>query len=500
MLRLRLLSFFVFVTVSGLILAGLGIDGAKTSTENDTAITTTSPTLRQNKGATTNTQSLVGTSSIASEATIPTSSLTLNASPLSVQLQTNSTFKGVLTSTDNSTDPPVINPIANAQIVLQQSTGTATWVDVATATTDASGAYSIALTITRTSTTFRAVFLGDTTYDASQSQNVTVTAFKAVTKIYSTAPSQVKAEVSTNYSARFTVYDSRVSTKPSVVGAKVEVSRKDAFGGSWKRVAVLTTNTNGNVYWKATVSTPTYWKLSGLGTENSLPDAYGPYNPKVTPSGTVYTLPSAAPKPTRLPPQPAAVGSGANPHVSGITDATWKTMVGKSWRSGCPVGRSQLAKMTINYWGFDGYRHRGVIVFKATKKSKFVSAFTKIYNKRIPLHGMYLPDRFGYSSRVNGANDYASMEHDNTSAFNCRWVVGNPGTRSPHSYGTAVDINPFLNPYRSAQGWVPNQWWANTNVGPYTWRSRSDSLVYIMTHSGFRWTYGNQDAQHFDAT
>lgn len=217
------------------------------------------------------------------------------------------------------------------------------------------------------------------------------------------------------------------------------------------------------------------------------------------PPGTVYTLPADAPTPTYLTPQQAAVGTGANPIVSTIPDATWNTMVGKSWHSGCPVGRSALSLMKVNYWGFDGYKYRGNLIFKSTYKTKFVTAFTKLFDNKIPLHGMYLPDVFGYSSRVNGADDYASMQHDNTSAFNCRWVDGNPGTLSPHAYGTAVDINPYVNPYHSSQGWVPNQWWAGYKVElPYTWRYSSDAVVQMMVASGFAWTYGNEDSQHFD--
>ncbi len=216
------------------------------------------------------------------------------------------------------------------------------------------------------------------------------------------------------------------------------------------------------------------------------------------PVGKVYTLPAGASRPSPLEPQSAAVGAGANPVISTIPDAVWSNMVGKSWHSGCPIGRGSLSLMKINYWGFDGKRYRGEMVVRSMHASKFKTAFAQLYTNNVPLHGMYRPDRFGYSSKVNGANDYASMQHNNTSAFNCRWVVGNPGTMSPHSLGTAVDINPYLNPYKSAQGWVPNQEWVNRNIQPYNWRKSTDLVVQIMLSSGFKWTYGVNDSQHFD--
>ena len=39
------------------------------------------------------------------------------------------------------------------------------------------------------------------------------------------------------------------------------------------------------------------------------------------------------------------------------------------------------------------------------------------------------------------------MRADNTSAFNCRPVTGNPYRVSQHSYGNAIDINTVRNPY-----------------------------------------------------
>jgi hypothetical protein len=91
------------------------------------------------------------------------------------------------------------------------------------------------------------------------------------------------------------------------------------------------------------------------------------------------------------------------------------------------------------------------------------------------------------------------MAADNTSAFNCRWVVGRPGVRSPHSYGRSLDINPWENPYRSSHGWVPNGWWPSRSHERVAWRSRAHRVVRIMASHGLRWTYGRADAHHFDA-
>jgi len=173
-------------------------------------------------------------------------------------------------------------------------------------------------------------------------------------------------------------------------------------------------------------------------------------------------------------------------------------MVGRSWHRGCPVGRSALRVVRVNYWGFDGFRHRGEIVVHHGVARRVAAAFASMYRGHFPIRAMYRVDRFGWSRRSHGANDFASMRHDNTSAFNCRWVTGNPGRMSPHSYGRAVDVNPFENPYWSRIGPLPNRWWTRHSHPRIAWRSRSHPVVRIWLRHGFRWTYGKVDSQHVD--
>ena len=58
-----------------------------------------------------------------------------------------------------------------------------------------------------------------------------------------------------------------------------------------------------------------------------------------------------------------------------------------------------------------------------------------------PIRRMELIDRYD-------ADDHRSMNADNTSAFNCRFVAGTSAGRT-HAYGLAIDINPVENPYVS---------------------------------------------------
>jgi D-alanyl-D-alanine carboxypeptidase len=174
-------------------------------------------------------------------------------------------------------------------------------------------------------------------------------------------------------------------------------------------------------------------------------------------------------------------------------------MTGRTWHQGCPVGRSGLRYLRINYWDYSGYRRRGELVAHASAVGKMAGALAEMYRKKLPIRSMYRVDRFGWSSRVRGGDDYRSMAAGNTSAFNCRDVVGKPGVRSPHSYGRSLDLNTWENPYRSRQGTVPNTWWMGHSHPRVAWRSRSHPVVQLMARHGLRWTYGNGDTQHFDA-
>ena len=70
-----------------------------------------------------------------------------------------------------------------------------------------------------------------------------------------------------------------------------------------------------------------------------------------------------------------------------------------------------------------------------------------LYRLRFPIRQMRLVDAYG-------ADDHRSMDADNTSAFNCRFVAGSPGVWSEHAYGRAIDVNPVENPYVTASGYV----------------------------------------------
>jgi len=114
-------------------------------------------------------------------------------------------------------------------------------------------------------------------------------------------------------------------------------------------------------------------------------------------------------------------------------------MRGSSWHQGCPVPIRALRLVALTYEGFDGEAHRGRLVVHRRWADEVLGVFQVLYRRAFPIRRVRLVDRFG-------ADDRSSMRHDNTSAFNCRYVAGTT-TWSQHAYGRAIDINPVENPF-----------------------------------------------------
>ncbi|WP_300679131.1 M15 family metallopeptidase [Nocardioides sp.] len=306
-------------------------------------------------------------------------------------------------------------------------------------------------------------------------------------------PRSVVDERSVTFTASWT------ATSGEPVAGRVLLQRRIGRG-AWTQVATLTTASSGRASLTLTPREDSQWRLVAAAQEwvNGATSATHLLDNR--PPGRPVVLPRSAPKPrVRMPVQPRAEGAGAHPVISTIPNRIWNRMVGRTWHSGCPVGRESLRLIEVNYWDYTGYRRRGELVVNADVADQIAAAMADLYRHRIPLRSVAREDRFGWSERVRGANDYRSMAAGNSSAFNCRDVVGRLGVRSPHAWGRSIDLNTWENPYRSAKGIVPNTWWQRHSNKRYAWRSSRHIVVRIMRRHGIRWTYGLGDTQHFDA-
>jgi hypothetical protein len=184
--------------------------------------------------------------------------------------------------------------------------------------------------------------------------------------------------------------------------------------------------------------------------------------------------------------------------VQRIGAARAERMTGVSWRPGCPVPLRDLRAVVVRHWGFDGAVHTGTLIVHAGAAAGIVGVFRRLYAARFAIRRMTPVDAYGGS-------DFRSIEADNTSAFNCRYVDGT--TRwSEHAYGRAIDVNPIENPYVSSGGRV-----SHAASRSYVRRSPARTgmaveggvLVRAFDAAGWGWGgrwSGAKDYQHFSAS
>jgi hypothetical protein len=194
---------------------------------------------------------------------------------------------------------------------------------------------------------------------------------------------------------------------------------------------------------------------------------------------------------TRSAPAPSPA-SGFTARVRPVTASD----VRYTYRAGCPVGPSDLRAVEMTYRGYDGVVRTGVLVVATSRASDVVATFRAAFDSGFRIRRMDNPDRWK-------GDDEAMMAADNTSAFNCRPVTGDPGKLSPHAYGIAIDVNPRRNPYLAANGvWYPD------NGSPWIDRTRRDHgmlftgspLVTQVLARGGIWggSWANPDYQHVE--
>jgi hypothetical protein len=166
-----------------------------------------------------------------------------------------------------------------------------------------------------------------------------------------------------------------------------------------------------------------------------------------------------------------------------------------TYRSGCPVGPSNLRRLTLTHWGFDKRLHRGELILRDNAVQDQIAVWNASIINRFIVRGMHRVD-------VYGGSDIRSMEADNTSAFNCRTVTGNPYALSPHSYGYAIDINTVENPYLAVNGvWYPSNGlsYRDRSVVRTGMLFSGSTPTRALNGRGYLWgaTWRNPDYQHF---
>lgn len=121
--------------------------------------------------------------------------------------------------------------------------------------------------------------------------------------------------------------------------------------------------------------------------------------------------------------------------------------MGKTRSPSCPVALPGLRYLTLTFAGFDGRSHTCELVVNASVARGVVEVFRTLYAARFPIEEMRLVTSADLDAPATG-------DGNNTAAYVCR-TTRRATPFSAHASGLAIDLNPFLNPYRSGDLVLP---------------------------------------------
>lgn len=151
-----------------------------------------------------------------------------------------------------------------------------------------------------------------------------------------------------------------------------------------------------------------------------------------------------------------------------------------------------MVLLDVKYYSFDNKLHQGQLVVNKAVEKDVKQIFDLILETKFKVNKVVPIVDYDWS-------DDASMEDNNTSAFNYRFIAGTKRL-SNHSFGRAVDINPFNNPVIYSSGKISPQGakYIQGNDGVFT---KENQIVKEFLKLGWRWG-GNfnsfKDYHHFD--
>ena len=182
-----------------------------------------------------------------------------------------------------------------------------------------------------------------------------------------------------------------------------------------------------------------------------------------------------------------------------IPDSIFSRMEGKSYAKGCTLPRGELRYLRVLHYDKEGQEHTGELVCHHSIADDLLAIFLELYKAKYPIERMVLIDEYD-------ADDEASMQANNTSAFNYRQASG-MRTLSKHSTGMAIDINPLYNPlvkHRNGHTRVypstATPYIDRTKDFPYK-IEKGDLCYRLFKQHGFRWGgdwKNSKDYQHFE--
>lgn len=186
-------------------------------------------------------------------------------------------------------------------------------------------------------------------------------------------------------------------------------------------------------------------------------------------------------------------------YMTEITDDIFDRIKGKSFKDDCTLSRDDLRYLHVLHKDKDGNTHEGEMIVNKHIAEDVLDILRELYENDYPIEKIRLVDEYN-------ADDEASMEDNNSSSFNFRFISHTTRV-SKHGLGLAVDINTLFNPYTKV---VDGERIIEPVTGePYLDRDASfdykidkgDLCYKLFTEHGFEWGgdwTDRKDYQHFE--
>lgn len=188
-----------------------------------------------------------------------------------------------------------------------------------------------------------------------------------------------------------------------------------------------------------------------------------------------------------------------------LGDEVYNRINGKSYQENPNIGLDSLRYIKLLHYNFQGQIQVGELIVHKNLENDILSIFKELFQNQYQIQSMFLVDN--YWTGDGNDSDYASIDVNNTSAFNYRPISGG-GKLSNHAYGCAIDINPQQNPYVIYSNGSPVNW-SHTNANDFI--DRTTGAAHVITHDdicykiflehGFSWGgdwESPRDYQHFE--
>lgn len=200
-----------------------------------------------------------------------------------------------------------------------------------------------------------------------------------------------------------------------------------------------------------------------------------------------------------------------------IPDSIKEKMDGVSMNGISGVSYNELSYLTIKYYDLAGNIQKGNMIVNKILADEVLLIFQELYNAKYPIQRMDTVEElkneidevdFGddENSNLGTKLSITSKWHNNTYSFND--FKEKDGTVSAHATGTAIDINPLINPKVIEKNYSPLNAEKYTDRKGKKWTDEEknaaiskDSEIYkIFTKYGWTWSGDNseeKDYSHF---